>query len=112
MSPDEFWNGSPIMAKVYRKAWELKLRKENRDMWMQGLYFYEALCDASPVLHAFAKPGTTAREYLKEPIALTPDEVKERNERDQLRAYNDMIAQMKEFAARHNVKKKEVREHE
>lgn len=82
MSADEFWHGSPIMAKIYREAWKLRLKKENRDMWLQGLYIYSALCAVSPVMHAFAKNGTKPIPYLDEPIPVTKEEIREKRERD------------------------------
>lgn len=117
MPVDEYWNGSPIMAKMYRKAWELQQRENNRNMWLQGLYIYEALCDVSPVLHAFAKRGTKPREYLNEPIALTQAEVDERKERGAKRRYEDMRARVSAWAAQKNIgfaeeAGKEVRDNE
>ena len=86
-------------------------------MWLQGLYIYEALCDVSPVLHAFAKRGTKPREYLHEPIALTDEEIKERKEREERKRYEDMRTRVASWAAQQNIQfaqqaGKEVRDHE
>lgn len=97
------------MVKAYRKAWELKTRERNREMWLQGLYIYEAICDVSPVLHAFAKNGTKPKEYLKEPIALTEKEVRERRERDERERYEKLKARVLSWAAEQN-KSKETKE--
>lgn len=35
------------------------------------MYIYEALCDVSPVLHAFAKKGTKPLSYSEKPYAIT-----------------------------------------
>ena len=43
---------------------------------MQGMYIYEALCDVSPVLHAFAKAGTKPRPYPEKPYSITKQELK------------------------------------
>lgn len=77
---------------AYRKAYQLRLRKENRDMWLQGLYFYYALCSVSPVLHAFAKRGTKPSDYLHEPIALTEEELREKREREARERYERIKA--------------------
>lgn len=95
-----------MLTKAYREAYKLKLKHENTSLWLQGLYIYEALCDVSPVLHAFAKPRTKPQEYLKEPIALTKEEVRERRERDELKAYRDAIEQMRTWAISQNGKRK------
>lgn len=55
------------MVIAYRKAYQLKQEQENRFAWLQGMYIYEALCDVSPVLHAFAKSGTRAHQYSDKP---------------------------------------------
>lgn len=67
MSYDEFWYGSPYRAKFYLEAHKLKIKQKDEDMWMQGMYIYEALCDVSPILHAFSKKGTKPLPYSKEP---------------------------------------------
>ena len=110
MSPTDYWEGDPCLVKAYRKAWELKARERNREMWLQGLYIYEALCDVSPILHAFAKNGTKPKEYLKEPIALTEKEVRERKERDERERYEKLKAHVLAWAAEHNNKSKEKKE--
>ena len=92
------------MVIAYREAYKLRLKNKNRDMWLQGLYFYRALCDVSPVLHAFAKPGTKPLDYLSEPIALTKEEVQERRERDEREAYESALASMASWAAQQNRK--------
>lgn len=104
MPVDEYWNGSPIMAKMYRKAWELRQSENNRNMWLQGLYFYTALCDVSPVLHAFARPGTHPNEYLSEPIALTNKEIHEKEERDEQRLREKHKQMMDSWMSENNSK--------
>lgn len=58
MSYDEYWYESPYRVKFYREAYELKQKQKDEQMWVQGMYIYEALCEVSPVLHAFSKSGT------------------------------------------------------
>lgn len=64
MSYKEFWQDDVCVAKYYLEAYKLKeKRKIERDewyMWKQGMYIYEALCDVSPVLHAFSKKRNKA----------------------------------------------------
>ena len=55
MTPEQFWDGDCQLTESYRRADELKQRRRNQDLWLQGMYFYEALCDVSPILQAFAK---------------------------------------------------------
>lgn len=89
----------------------MRIKHENRNLWLQGLYIYHALVDVSPILHAFAKNGTSPIEYLKEPIALTKEEYIERKEREEKAKYEAMKASMIVWAKQHNqeiVQQKEV----
>lgn len=55
MTYEQFWDGDVWMAKAYRQAYELRKERENFNAWLQGLYIYDAICDASPILRAFSK---------------------------------------------------------
>ena len=83
MSYDDFWNGDVQMVKAYRKANELRDRRNNQDMWIQGRYFYDALCAASPLYRFTMKKGAIKPEpYTKEPYPTTYSELREREERE------------------------------
>ena len=64
MSSDEFWRGDVFLAKAYRKAQRLREDMMNQQYWLQGMYFYEAICDASPIFNPYAKRGTKPHPYL------------------------------------------------
>lgn len=85
MTPEQYWDGDPALAKYYRKADELKLERANQELWLQGMYIYEAICDASPILQAFAKRGTKPHPYAEKPYALT-EKQRERNAEDKEKA--------------------------
>ncbi len=83
MSYDEFWNQDVHRVKAYRKAYELHEKRRNQELWLQGMYFYEALCDASPLFRFTMKKGSIKPEpYMKEPFPLTEADVRERKERE------------------------------
>ena len=83
MTYDEFWNQDVRLVEVYRKAQELREKRRNQDFWLQGMYVYEALCDASPLFRFSMKRGTIKPEpYVKEPYPITAAEVREREERE------------------------------
>lgn len=71
MSPEQYWDGDPELAKYYREADAIKLERRNQELWLQGMYIYEAICDASPILHSFAKKGTKPHPYTDKPYPLT-----------------------------------------
>ena len=93
MSYEQYWDGDPALVKYYRKADELRRKRANEEMWLQGMYIYEALCDVSPLLHAFAKRGTKPNPYSDHPYAITSKERtdaqkrKEQQEREKARRY-------------------------
>lgn len=80
MTYDQYWNDDCCLTIYYRKAFELSKSRKNQELWLQGMYIYEALCDVSPVLQAFAKPGTKPLPYLDKPYAISTKEIKEQKE--------------------------------
>lgn len=104
MTPEQYWDGDPMLAKYYRKGDELRKKRRNEELWLQGMYIYEALCDVAPVLHAFAKRGTKPVPYPDHPYALTVNDreeerkLKEKREREKARRY--MEAKMAEINKR------------
>lgn len=89
MTYEQFWRDDVTMTKMYLKAYKMKVEKDIEmdqwNMWKQGMYTYEALCDVSPVLHAFSKKGTKPLKYPKEPYPLhkkTKEEEEEENRRE------------------------------
>ena len=98
MPPEQYWDGDPSLAKYYRQADELARKRKNQDLWLQGMYIYEALCDVAPILQAFAKKGTKPTPYPDHPYSLTTkeqeDEKKLREKREREKARRYMEAQM------------------
>ena len=98
MTPEQFWDGDCTLVKYYRKAYELQRKRKNEDLWLQGMYIYEALCDVSPILQAFAKKGTKAHPYPDHPYAITQDDRKDerklKEKRDREKAKQYMLGKM------------------
>lgn len=76
MTYDQYWNGDSTLPIYYRKAEELRNEKRNQELWLQGMYVYEAICDVAPILQAFAKKGTKPRPYTTNPYPITSKELK------------------------------------
>ena len=93
MTPEQYWDGDALLAKYYRQADELKRKRKNQELWLQGMYIYEALCDVAPIFHAFAKKGTKPVPYTDHPYSITTKErederkLQEKRERDKARRY-------------------------
>lgn len=85
MSFDQYWYESPYLAYFYREAYKLRLRHEDTFMWNQGMYIYEALCDVSPVLHAFSKSGTKPLPYRTKPMLEEINDLQTEKEKAKIR---------------------------
>ena len=83
MTFEQYWDGDCTLVKYYRKAEELRNEKRNQELWLQGMYVYEAICDVAPILHAFAKKGTKPTPYTEKPYPLTRKQVKKEEEEKQ-----------------------------
>ena len=70
------------MAAIYREADKRRMERINAEAHLMGLYVYEALCDVSPVLHAFAKKGTKPRPFRTEPYGIG-GEKEEKNDKQE-----------------------------
>lgn len=73
MTADEFYNQDHELVIAYRKAYKEKRIRANEDMWLQGLYVYQAVARVAPLLIPFAK-NPQAEPYLKEPIPMYEEE--------------------------------------
>ncbi len=90
MTADEYWNKSPYLAVCYRKADRLKIRRKNQELWLQGAYIYEVLCDVSPIFNPYAPKGTKAHPYRSMPYPLTKEEKEQMQAKEeQLRMEED-----------------------
>ena len=83
MTPEQYWDGDCMLPKYYRQAEELRNEKRNQELWLQGMYIYEALCDVAPVLRAFAKTGTKPAPYSSKPYPLTEKQTRKNEEEKQ-----------------------------
>lgn len=101
MTWDEYWYGDPWMAKAVRQAYAMKRKQVNYDLWLQGLYVYEAVLDASPVFHPFAKEPK-AIPYPSEPYALDKAEREERKAKEQEELEKNNQATIKSWVERVN----------
>lgn len=102
MTYDQYWKQDCELVKFYRKADDIRKKRINQEAWLQGAYFYNALCSVSPVLHAFAKNGTEPLPYMEEPFPLT------RKERD-VREEEIMQERAERFRAFVEAKNNELR---
>lgn len=102
MTYEQYWNEDCCLVKYYREAYKMQRDRDNERMWLQGMYIYEALCDVSPVLRAFAKKGTKPIEYSTQPYAITKEEIERRRIEKEKAKYEQMKARTNAFAIKFN----------
>lgn len=89
MSYQDYWYGDVWMIVPYVEAHNLKKKQENERLWIQGLYFYNAL---SVVFERFKyslsnKTPPDSLQYLAKPIEFeqkekTPEQLQEQEDRE------------------------------
>ena len=98
MTPEQYWDDDPMLAKWYRQAEEMRQKRKNEELWLQGMYIYEALCDVSPILQAFATRGTKPVPYPDHPYSITTKDMEAEKERkaklEQEKAKQYMLGKM------------------
>ena len=99
MTYDEYWYGSPYRAKFYREAKEISIRQKDEELWMQGVYIYDALCRVSPILHAFSKSGTKPLPYPEKPYLSSIDKNTGKEVSDEQAAENERLKAEIQFKA-------------
>ncbi len=102
MTEEQYWDKDCTLVAAYRKAEEFRMNRRNQEMWLQGAYFYDALCRVSPILHAFAKKGTKPVPYLSEAYALTEKQVELKEEKHAKGVYDKGKKLMEGFMVSHN----------
>lgn len=99
MTYDQYWHGDCDLVRDYRQAEEIRNRRFNSEAWLQGMYFYGALCSVAPALHAFSSDPKPL-PYAEKPYPSTKEEVeelKEERRKQKLRGYK---AQFESWAER------------
>lgn len=81
MTYDLYWNDRVELAKAYREAHLLQMKRKNEELWLQGVYQMEAL--KSTVGNMFLKKGVKPHQYPKEPMPITETEIKAKQQEEQ-----------------------------
>ena len=103
MTYEQFWDGDSAMARMYRKAHDLKLEEMNFSLWLQGRYIYDALCCVSPILRAFSKAKKPI-DYHEMPYALQTEYSEIRRKQKEQESNKKAKAMLEAFATKFNKK--------
>ena len=98
-----------MLCKYYREAEEIRNEKKNQELWLQGMYIYEAIADLSPILHAFAKKGTKPQPYPNAPYPITKKERERIAKEKEQKMFEKGKRFMETLAQQTNAKFKEVK---
>ena len=103
MTYEQFWQGDVDLVKAYREAQELRDERRNQELWIQGMYIYEALCAVSAVIPRLSKRPVKPGPYAERPYPLKSE--KKRNAEKAARAKMEAIkSKMDAFASKMNAK--------
>lgn len=104
MTEEQYWDKDCNLVTYYRQADALRTDRKNQEMWLQGAYFYDALCRVSPILHAFAKKGTKPAPYSSEPYAISEKQAEFKQMEKDKKVYDKGKKLMEGFMIRNNKK--------
>lgn len=76
MTYEQYWDGDVQIAKFYRRAYEQKRERINEQLWLQGLYIYDALLRVAPAFRPMSKAEPD--KYMSEPLPITETALKKR----------------------------------
>lgn len=76
MTTEQFWEGDPYLAVVYRDVDTRRRVEVNEFLWLEGKYVYEAIY--SVIHNRFSKRGTKAYWYPDKPYRITPETEEEK----------------------------------
>ena len=62
MTAGQFWDEDPWLAEAYREAAEYQAQRKSWEMWLQGVYFFNAVSTA--LGNAFRKKGAKPVNYM------------------------------------------------
>ena len=75
MTSAEYWDGDPGLPRFFRKAFEMRQKRENQQAWLHGLYVYDATISALTHLNT---NKSSHKSYTPKPYSFTAEE----NERE------------------------------
>lgn len=107
MTYDQYWNDDCTLVKYYREAEEIRKERKNQELWLQGMYIYDAVIRISPILHAFAKKGSKPQPYPSEPYPINKKTVDDAEERKAKATSEKGLRFMEAIMAQNNKKFKE-----
>jgi len=98
MTYQEYWNCEPERYFVYRELHKLDIKRRNEELWLQGLYNFEAISTALSNIHLDNKQHKV-NKYRSEPYDLFA-KPEEKSEAEVEKAKQKVIDQLNAWKAR------------
>ena len=98
----EFWDGDYTRLKYYVRKHNYAVERRNQELWLQGLYFYEAMSVA--LAHAVDPKHSRNMQYSDKPHRITPlsEDEKELEKKKQVEEFRAALEAMgRRFEAKH-----------
>ena len=109
MTYEEYWEGDPAMTRYYRDKYRCEMDQRNTELWLMGVYIYEALMDVAPLLNLFDK-HRKALPYRTEPYPLTKTAEEKRKDREEKQKMKNGLDLMSAWMTNANAKFKKKQE--
>ena len=103
MTYEEYWEGDPEMTEHYREKHRCEMEQRNTELWLMGVYIYEALMDVSPLINIFDK-RRKAIPYRTEPYPITKQAAEKQKEREEKQKMKNGLDAMNAIMAGINAK--------
>ncbi len=103
----EFWDGDYTRLKYYVRQHNYLVEQRNQELWLQGLYVYEAI--SVVMAQAFGKGAGRFLKYPEKPHRITPLSPEEQEEENK-RKVEEFRAQLEAAGQRFNAKKRREQE--
>jgi hypothetical protein len=91
MTPEQYWHGEPMLFAAYKEARQLADEKAEWYQWQTGMYVYDAIGRAAPLLNPLSKTHK-ALPWPEEPYGVTARrDPEERSRKEEKAAHEKMI---------------------
>lgn len=91
MTYEQYWNDDPTLVIPYLEAFDLKRKRKNQEMWLQGLYVYKAIGSFAEIFVGLPAKNAKVQDYMKEPLPLTKEEVELREKKAQKEKFDKIM---------------------
>lgn len=108
MTYEQFWDGDVSAHKAFREAFKMRKRAENSLAYLQAVYFFEALCDASPLFRGM-KPSKP-KMFRDEPYEIFQEDRIRKEEKEARERYERIKRNVAAFAKARKEKTDKERE--